>query len=30
VTEAAARKYFADAGVAYYWDLAVNFSDDQM
>jgi len=30
VTEAAARKYFADAGVAHYWDLAVNFSDDQM
>ncbi|KAG5239778.1 U4/U6 small nuclear ribonucleoprotein [Salix suchowensis] len=30
VTEAAARKYYADAGVAHYWDLAVNFSDDQM
>ncbi|KAL9402570.1 hypothetical protein Peur_006419 [Populus x canadensis] len=30
VTEAAARKYLADAGVAHYWDLAVNFSDDQM
>ncbi|KDP46093.1 hypothetical protein JCGZ_06604 [Jatropha curcas] len=28
VTEAAARKVFADAGVAHYWDLAVNFSDD--
>lgn len=28
-TEAAARKVFADAGVAHYWDLAVNFSDDQ-
>uniref|UniRef100_A0A2P2L7Y4 Uncharacterized protein MANES_10G038800 n=2 Tax=Rhizophora mucronata TaxID=61149 RepID=A0A2P2L7Y4_RHIMU len=30
VTEAAARKIFADAGVAHYWDLAVNFTDDQM
>ncbi|KAJ8760279.1 hypothetical protein K2173_011691 [Erythroxylum novogranatense] len=30
VTEAAARKVFADAGVAHYWDLAVNFSDDLM
>ncbi|KAF9676762.1 hypothetical protein SADUNF_Sadunf08G0036700 [Salix dunnii] len=30
VTEASARKYYADAGVAHYWDLAVNFSDDQM
>lgn len=30
VTEAAARKVLADAGVAHYWDLAVNFSDDQM
>lgn len=29
-TEAAARKFFADAGVAHYWDLAVNFSDDQI
>ncbi|KAG2730099.1 hypothetical protein I3760_01G277200 [Carya illinoinensis] len=29
MTEAAARKIFADAGVAHYWDLAVNFSDDQ-
>ncbi|OAY45970.1 protein RDM16 isoform X2 [Manihot esculenta] len=30
VTEAAARKVFADAGVGHYWDLAVNFSDDQV
>lgn len=30
LTEAAARKIFADAGVAHYWDLAVNFSDDQI
>ncbi|OAY38728.1 hypothetical protein MANES_10G038800v8 [Manihot esculenta] len=30
VTEAAARKVFADAGVGHYWDLAVNFCDDQM
>lgn len=29
-TEAAARKVFADAGVAHYWDLAVNFSDEQI
>lgn len=29
-TEAAARKFFADAGVAHYWELAVNFSDDQI
>ncbi|XXG66199.1 hypothetical protein AAC387_Pa05g3727 [Persea americana] len=29
-TEAAARKVFADAGVAHYWELAVNFSDDQI
>lgn len=29
MTEAAARKVFADAGVGHYWDLAVNFSDDQ-
>ncbi|OVA12422.1 protein of unknown function DUF1115 [Macleaya cordata] len=29
-TEAAARKYFSDAGVGHYWDLAVNFSDDQI
>lgn len=27
-TEAAARKFFADAGVSHYWDLSVNFSDD--
>ncbi|WCJ19453.1 U4/U6 small nuclear ribonucleoprotein Prp3 [Euphorbia peplus] len=30
VTDAAARKVFADAGVGHYWDLAINFSDDQM
>ncbi|XP_031250081.1 protein RDM16 isoform X3 [Pistacia vera] len=30
MTEAAAKKVFADAGVAHYWDLAVNFTDDQM
>ncbi|KAH7511683.1 hypothetical protein JRO89_XSUnG0177300 [Xanthoceras sorbifolium] len=30
MTEAAAKKVFADAGVAHYWDLAVNFADDQM
>ncbi|XP_065870018.1 protein RDM16 isoform X2 [Euphorbia lathyris] len=30
VTDSAARKVFADAGVGHYWDLAVNFSDDQM
>lgn len=29
-TEAAGRKVFSDAGVAHYWDLAANFSDDQM
>lgn len=29
-TEAAARKVCADAGVAHYWDLAVNFSDEQI
>ncbi|CAN6485885.1 unnamed protein product [Victoria cruziana] len=29
-TEAAARKVFSDAGVAHYWDLAVNFSDEQI
>lgn len=29
-TEAAARKIFIDAGVPHYWDLAVNFSDDQI
>ncbi|CAN0909378.1 Protein RDM16 [Linum grandiflorum] len=28
MTEAAARKIFADAGVVQYWDLAVNFSDE--
>ncbi|XP_050384932.1 protein RDM16 isoform X2 [Argentina anserina] len=28
MTEAAGRKYFADAGVAHYWDLAVNYADD--
>ncbi|CAM6115815.1 unnamed protein product [Calypogeia fissa] len=27
-TEAAARKYLADAGVGHYWDLAANFSED--
>jgi U4/U6 small nuclear ribonucleoprotein PRP3 len=27
-TEAAARKYLEDAGVAYYWDLATNFVED--
>ncbi|XP_044461922.1 protein RDM16-like isoform X2 [Mangifera indica] len=30
MTEAAAKKVFADAGVAHYWDLAVNFTEDQM
>ncbi|KAL0539283.1 hypothetical protein IC582_023479 [Cucumis melo] len=30
MTEAAARKIFADAGVGHYWDFAVNFSDDQI
>jgi len=29
MTEAAARKIFADAGVGNYWDLAVNYTDDQ-
>uniref|UniRef100_A0A0C9RNL1 TSA: Wollemia nobilis Ref_Wollemi_Transcript_8155_3912 transcribed RNA sequence n=1 Tax=Wollemia nobilis TaxID=56998 RepID=A0A0C9RNL1_9CONI len=29
-TEAAARKFFADVSVAHYWDLAVNFSEDQI
>ncbi|KAA8539394.1 hypothetical protein F0562_026086 [Nyssa sinensis] len=29
-SEAAARKVFSDAGVAHYWDLAVNFTEDQM
>lgn len=28
MTEAAARKIYADAGVAHYWDLAVNFTDE--
>ncbi|GLT88940.1 hypothetical protein SLE2022_069470 [Rubroshorea leprosula] len=28
MTEAAARKVFSDAGVAHYWDLAVNFTED--
>ncbi|KAJ7527443.1 hypothetical protein O6H91_16G054600 [Diphasiastrum complanatum] len=27
-TEVAARKFLADAGVAHYWDLAVNFSEE--
>lgn len=30
MTEAAAKKVFADAGVAHYWDLAVNFKDDEI
>ncbi|XP_031741294.1 protein RDM16 isoform X2 [Cucumis sativus] len=30
MTEAAARKIFADAGVGHYWDFAINFSDDQL
>ncbi|XVF75442.1 hypothetical protein PTKIN_Ptkin13bG0189300 [Pterospermum kingtungense] len=29
ITEAAAKKVFADAGVAHYWDLAVNFSENE-
>nr|XP_011469725.1 PREDICTED: U4/U6 small nuclear ribonucleoprotein Prp3 [Fragaria vesca subsp. vesca] len=29
MTEAAGRKYFADAGVGHYWDLAVNYADDE-
>ncbi|KAH1045764.1 hypothetical protein J1N35_036548 [Gossypium stocksii] len=29
ITEAAARKVFADVGVGHYWDLAVNFTDDE-
>ena len=29
ITEAAAKKVFADAGVAHYWDLAVNFSEKE-
>ncbi|XP_051143329.1 protein RDM16 isoform X2 [Andrographis paniculata] len=28
-TEAAARKFFSDHGVAHYWDLAVNFTDEE-
>ncbi|KAI4351166.1 hypothetical protein L6164_005546 [Bauhinia variegata] len=30
MTESAARKIFADAGVGHYWDLAVNFVDDEV
>ena len=30
MTEAAARKVYADAGVVHYWDLAVNFTEDQI
>ncbi|KAK4778341.1 hypothetical protein SAY87_018528 [Trapa incisa] len=30
MTQAAARKAFADAGVGHYWDLALNLSEDQM
>ncbi|KAK8629685.1 hypothetical protein V6N13_078518 [Hibiscus sabdariffa] len=30
ITEAAARKVFADAGVGHYWDLAVNFSGNDI
>ena len=30
MTEAAARKIFADAGVGHYWDLAVNYVDEQI
>lgn len=30
MTEAAARKIYADAGVVHYWDLAVNFTEDQI
>ncbi|CAK9176550.1 unnamed protein product [Ilex paraguariensis] len=29
-TEAAARKVFSDAGVAHYWDLSINFTEDQI
>ncbi|KAE9618548.1 putative U4/U6 small nuclear ribonucleoprotein Prp3 [Lupinus albus] len=29
ITEAAARKVFADAGVPHYWDQAVNFVEDE-
>ncbi|CAH8301081.1 unnamed protein product [Eruca vesicaria subsp. sativa] len=28
LTESAAKKVFTDAGVAHYWDLAVNYTDD--
>ncbi|XP_039016541.1 protein RDM16-like isoform X1 [Hibiscus syriacus] len=28
ITEAAARKVFSDAGVGHYWDLVVNFSEN--
>ncbi|CAA2960985.1 protein RDM16-like isoform X2 [Olea europaea var. sylvestris] len=28
-TEAAAYRFFSDHGVAHYWDLAVNFTEDQ-
>ncbi|KAL0698769.1 hypothetical protein Bca4012_054891 [Brassica carinata] len=28
LTESAAKKVFADAGVPHYWDLAVNYTDD--
>ncbi|KAF3433804.1 hypothetical protein FNV43_RR24907 [Rhamnella rubrinervis] len=30
MTEAAARKILSDAGVVHYWDIAVNFSEDQV
>ncbi|KAH1223219.1 Protein RDM16 [Glycine max] len=29
ITEAAARKVFADAGVPHYWDQAVNYKEDE-
>ncbi|KAL3649600.1 hypothetical protein CASFOL_006003 [Castilleja foliolosa] len=29
-TETAARRFFSDHGVAHYWDLAVNFTEDTM
>ncbi|XP_020235341.1 protein RDM16 isoform X2 [Cajanus cajan] len=29
ITEAAARKVFVDAGVPHYWDLAVNYVEDE-
>ncbi|KAL1218714.1 Protein RDM16 [Cardamine amara subsp. amara] len=28
LTDSAAKKVFSDAGVAHYWDLAVNYTDD--